>query len=183
MTLYKNHMKVGDRIYENKATNTNKLKAAYNAAELLMKSGSSFLQMSESKFARMFFKILIVEYDRQMAHYIKKILKDCCGFSKICCVYSAEDAKTLIKKGDRFNLVISGYRLDENPDGYELYEEIKNLEKSPKFLMVTGASDYEVDNLKDAGISVLRKPFDIEQISKIVLCYYIKFLEPLLLQG
>lgn len=177
---HKTTMKVGERIFENRSSKTAKIKAAYNAAELLKKCGASFLQMVESKFARMFFKILVVESDKHMAKYIRNILKNVCGFTQVYNVLTVEDAIKLIDKGVKFQLILSGFRLDGKQNGYKLYEKINEIKKVPPFVMVTGASDYEIKNLTSIGIPVIKKPFSIQQITTLVLSYYIKFLEPIL---
>lgn len=179
---FKSHMKVGERLFENRSSKTAKLKAAYNAADLLEKCGTSFLQMAESKFARSFFKVLIVESDKGMAKYIRKILKDICGFKQVYCVPTVEDAIKLLEKGTKFNLILSGYRLDGVDNGYKLYEYIAELDKVPSFVMITGATDYEIKNLRGVGVPVVKKPFSVQQISTLVLSYYLKFIEPILLK-
>lgn len=139
-------------------------------------SESTKLQLIESRILRSTFKILLVENDFEVSKLNKKFLvKD--GFKNITYVLSAEEALKYLETHE-VHLILSDYRLGGKSklNGYSLWSLIKQKVKPPRFMMISGFTDFETRELEKAGVRLLTKPYAKEDLNKMVRAFYLKHL-------
>lgn len=102
------------------------------------------------------FKILIVQNDNLGLFSLSKILKDI-NFKSIVCASSFSDAVSHLNN-QKFNLVLSAYRLNDTRDGRQLYLHIQEKQIDTQFLMVSDFNEFERNNLAHIKVPTLPAP-------------------------
>ena len=115
-------------------------------------------------------RLLIVDVDVDLCKGLAELLTDA-G----CDVVAANDAESglalLVKNG--FDVIFLDIKLP-GMSGIELLQEIRNRPPKAKIYIISGAPDAQ-EQLEAGGVShmttgVLRKPFDMDRLLKIVGC-------------
>lgn len=140
-------------------------------------SDSSKIQQIESKILKNTFKILLVEDEPQINRINKAILANN-GFKNVVMVNSAEAGLEIVRKDSQIKLILSDYRFGERNEmnGYIFWEEVSKLKNPPKFMIISGFSDFETRELERAGIALLAKPYTSKELNQIVKSFYLKHL-------
>ncbi len=110
--------------------------------------------------------ILIVDDEASVRFTLKEVLEEE-GY-QILEATSGKEAIDILEKKD-IALVISDLSMP-NMDGMILLENIKNMDPSPLFIMLTafGSERHAVEAIKLGAYDYLKKPFDIDEIIHVV---------------
>jgi PAS domain S-box-containing protein len=111
--------------------------------------------------------ILVVDDDPMVANLLQHFFERK-GHRVSCCVVSA-DALEWIKRGDRFDIVITDQMMPD-VSGIELARSIAQCSSGTKVLLCTGRDDLiDYDEIAEAQIDgFFLKPFDLEDLSDMV---------------
>ena len=152
-------------------------KSFYNDLYLEEDSELTKINQVEAMILKNTFKILLVE-DKPQINKINKTMLAASGFKNIVSVTSAEEGWELIQNDPKIRLILSDYRFGEKGEmnGYRLWEKVSRLKNGPKFMIVSGFSDFETRELERAGIPLLAKPYTSKELNKIVSAFYLKHL-------
>jgi|SRR6056297_173646 len=103
-----------------------------------------------------FIKVLIVEDDLNMSFVLKEYLNDCGMKAK-----STKSGEQALKKKLDFDIVLVDLRLP-GMDGEKFIKKANEKNKNLKFIIITGALDYEIsEQIKDKKFvsdKVFKKP-------------------------
>jgi CheY-like chemotaxis protein len=180
--LKKNYVRVGETMmqhnkkYEAYKT-TPQVFAAHNAIDIKERTKEDKLILMEQKICKSGFKILLVDDDKDVILSNLSSLQDL-GFCKVKTANSGEEAVDLMNQFN-FNLILSDYKMEGGMTGFGLFTAIRNIPSSikPNFVLVTGYTAFEQEELKKAGILVLPKPFNLDKLRIVVEGFYLKYLE------
>lgn len=129
-----------------------KMKAFWDARDLLSNLDRKAIEQKEIKLARLGFKILIVEAVPALCEIYKDFLEDY-GFSNIDVVHDGREALFMCKEKD-YDLVLCNYNVP-SVDGYRLSRALNMMCHLANFVMISGYDTNQFRNLKKAGIIAL----------------------------
>ncbi|AFS80066.1 response regulator receiver protein [Candidatus Nitrosopumilus koreensis AR1] len=115
-------------------------------------------------------RILVVEDDIDLLNIYKEIL-ELNNFE----VITAENGQAGVEKFRKFNpsLVIMDGDMPVL-DGYEAFNQIKEIDKDASVVIITGVSEYEPKNqeaIKKGLIKVIAKPLGVDQLKDLAQKY------------
>ncbi len=110
--------------------------------------------------------ILIVDDEASVRYTLKEVLEEE-GY-KTNEASTGEEALKLLQTVD-IELIISDLSMP-GMDGMSLLEKVKDLERSPLFIMITafGSERHAVEAIKLGAYDYLKKPFDIDEVVLVV---------------
>lgn len=109
-------------------------------------------------------KILVVDDEEDICNYLKEFLEGE-GYSVVSC-NRGDDALNILLK-ENFSLVLSDIAMPDM-DGYELYKNIREIEKDLPIMLMTGFG-YDPNHAvvrvrREEGIECIFKPFDTTKL-------------------
>lgn len=110
--------------------------------------------------------VLIVEDQPELANLAAELFEQCQVEIKV--VHRASTALTLLRTGEKVDLVFSDIMMAEGMDGLELAEIMKKEFSDIPILLTSGQSDVAADAV-GKGFRVIRKPYRIEELSMWLL--------------
>lgn len=139
------------------------------------------LEKTESKFARGFFRVLIVNDKPEETAALVRLIRDELGFTTIKVATSIKEGLNNLVTEKPYDLVLSMYRTrSEDVDGYDLYKQIREWKKSPQFLIVDAYTAEERENLAKVGLVVLPFPPTQGQIAILINGFYVRKLQKIM---
>ncbi len=111
-------------------------------------------------------KLLIVDDNSEFREAIGELLS-LGGYESNTCVESATIALDLLKTTS-FDLILSDLLMPKM-NGMEFYAEVQKLENPPPFVLITGSDLEDVNDVLDARIPLLHKPFGFKQLNSLIL--------------
>jgi DNA-binding response OmpR family regulator len=148
----------------------------YKCKDLQQRLANGTIQQFESELCHRIFKVLVIDDDKEVAGTILSLFQSQ-GFPNTDVVYSGEDAIKAINKKN-YDLVVSDFKLGDMT-GQRIFSEVQKQTTIPAFILVSGYDDQHIQALRDCGILVLPKPFNIEQLKTFANIVYLKRLQTL----
>ncbi|MCM8757788.1 MAG: response regulator [Candidatus Omnitrophica bacterium] len=111
-------------------------------------------------------KILVVDDDLAVRDFLNRFLT-MYGF-KVKLVMSGQSAIEVLKEYD-FDIVFLDIRMPY-VDGIKTYQELINIKPNLRFVLMSGyaVEDLIKDILNQDGVYFLKKPFDMEELNKVI---------------
>lgn len=112
-------------------------------------------------------RALIVDDEKVVRDFLVKFLR----MEDVESVQSQDASSALraMETEERFDMVFLDVRMP-SMDGVELFRRLKKIDANSNYIMMTG---YAVDDMlktaeREGAIASLKKPFDLEEIKKII---------------
>ncbi|MBE7520051.1 MAG: response regulator [Thermoflexaceae bacterium] len=112
-------------------------------------------------------RILLAEDEQTISKLIQKVLA-AAGHDVVGVTSAAEAIERLA--GNGWDLLLLDLNLDDG-DGLPVIDAIARLGKHPPVVVMTGESDFEDGATAGPVAGVLRKPFDLDELERIVERY------------
>ena len=111
--------------------------------------------------------VLLVEDNEDVAAGIAAVLQTfgCAVQHEI----TADRALDVLIAGERFELVLSDIQMPGKLNGVDLAEKVRSEWPAQKIALMTGYAD-ELDRARHIGVTVLAKPFNIDELHALVYC-------------
>lgn len=176
----KNYYRTGQSLFDGKGKTIKfkkpeELTAMYNVNELEENIEEDALGMTEAKMCKKSFKILLIEDETDVMSVYIGLLKKL-GFSNYDVEYTGQGALDRITKSD-YNLILSDFRLKDGVNGLRIYRKFEELHRTGVFVLISGYTSYEFENIKKLKVLVLPKPLSLKNLQKVILGFYQKYLE------
>ncbi|AME23731.1 hybrid sensor histidine kinase/response regulator [Burkholderia sp. PAMC 26561] len=109
--------------------------------------------------------VLLVEDNVEVAAGVSAVLE------MLGCIVrhevTADNAATILNGGMTFDLILSDIQMPGTMNGIDLAEHVRSTWPARKIALMTGYAD-EIDRAKHAGVKILAKPFDLDELETLV---------------
>lgn len=141
----------------------------------------SNLNKIELKFAKCFFRILIIHDKEQECAALVRLIRDDLQFTQVKVTTTMDDAWEALSVDKPYDVVLSIYRTTSGAvDGFDLFRNLKELKKIPEFFIVDSYTEEEYANLAKAGVLILPQPISKGQIELFINGFYVRKMQKIM---